>query len=86
MAVPFSFLLGICAEHVFPGSCIGTNCQCLTGYTGSECCNCSSGYIRDGSDCRRCPSGTFPDSKQEECICDNSQGTNVYVNGECICK
>ena len=37
-----------------------------------------------GNTCRSCPPGLVLDSNQ--CVCDPSQGTNIYVNGECIRK
>ena len=73
-------------ENIAQDDCNGLNCHCQTGYTGVGCCDCASGYFRDGSTCRGCPSGTVPDENQLQCICIPSQETKIYVKGQCICK
>ena len=84
--VLLSLVTDICTKNIVAGSCTETSCQCLSGYTGSDCCDCASDYILDGEVCRRCPPGQVPDSTQSSCICDPSNGKQVYVDGECKCK
>ena len=55
----------------------------MSGYTGNGCCDCASGYVSDGSGCSRCPTGTVPDATQQQCVCDQSLGTRILVNGQC---
>lgn len=45
----YPFFPAACAIGV--DSCTDGSCNCNTGYTGRDCCDCAVGFYRDGEQC-----------------------------------